>query len=88
MDITKVLTDNDLSNIEKIVLMYLYDINKGNSVTLSSKYIANAIGMTRATIIKAIKGLIDKGIVVKNNNSNMYDGVTANTYNLKVRKYI
>jgi DNA-binding MarR family transcriptional regulator len=88
MDITKVLTDNDLSNIEKIVLMYLYDINKGNSVTLSSKYIANEIGMTRATIIKAIKGLIDKGIVVKNNNSNMYDGVTANTYNLKVRKYI
>ena len=73
MDITKVLTDNDLSNIEKIVLMYLYDINKGNSVTLSSKYIANEIGMTRATIIKAIKGLIDKGIVVKNNNSNMYD---------------
>ncbi len=88
MNITKVLTDNDLSNIEKIVLMYLYDINKGNSVTLSSKYIANEIGMTRATIIKAIKGLIDKGIVVKNNNSNMYDGVTANTYNLKVRKYI
>ena len=88
MDITKVLTDNDLSNIEKIVLMYLYDINKGNSVTLSSKYIANEIGMTRATIIKAIKGLIDKGIVVKNNNSNMYDGVTANTYKLKVRKYI
>ena len=88
MDITKVLTDNDLSNIEKIVLMYLYDINKGNSVTLSSKYIANEIGMTRATIIKAIKGLIDKGIVVKNNNSNMYDGVTANTYTLKVRKYI
>ena len=88
MDITIVLTDNDLSNIEKIVLMYLYDINKGNSVTLSSKYIANEIGMTRATIIKAIKGLIDKGIVVKNNNSNMYDGVTANTYNLKVRKYI
>jgi DNA-binding MarR family transcriptional regulator len=88
MNIAKVLTDNDLSNIEKIVLMYLYDINKGNSVTLSSKYIANEIGMTRATIIKAIKGLIDKGIVVKNNNSNMYDGVTANTYNLKVRKYI
>ena len=88
MNITKVLTDNDLSNIEKIVLMYLYDINKGNSVTLSSKYIANEIGMTRATIIKAIKGLIDKGIVVKNNNSNMYDGVTANTYNLKVRKYM
>jgi DNA-binding MarR family transcriptional regulator len=88
MNITKVLTDNDLSNIEKIVLMYLYDINKGNSVTLSSKYIANEIGMTRATIIKAIKGLIDKGIVVKNNNSNMYDGVTANTYNLKVKKYI
>ena len=88
MNITKVLTDNGLSNIEKIVLMYLYDINKGNSVTLSSKYIANEIGMTRATIIKAIKGLIDKGIVVKNNNSNMYDGVTANTYNLKVRKYI
>jgi DNA-binding MarR family transcriptional regulator len=88
MNISKVLTDNDLSNIEKIVLMYLYDINKGNSVTLSSKYIANEIGMTRATIIKAIKGLIDKGIVVKNNNSNMYDGVTANTYNLKVRKYI
>ena len=88
MNITKVLTDNDLSNIEKIVLMYLYDINKGNSVTLSSKYIANEIGMTRATIIKAIKGLIDKGIVVKNNNSNMSDGVTANTYKLKVRKYI
>ena len=88
MNFSKVLTDNDLSNIEKIVLMYLYEVNKGNSVTLSSKYISNEIGMTRVTVIKAIKGLIDKGIVVKNNNSNMYDGVTANTYNLKLRKYI
>ena len=33
MNIKKVLTDNELSNSEKIVLMYLYEINKGNSVT-------------------------------------------------------
>ena len=39
MNFSKVLTDNDLSNIEKIVLMYLYEVNKGNSVTLSSFYI-------------------------------------------------
>lgn len=88
MNIAKVLTDNDLSNIEKIVLMYLYDINKGNSVTLSSKYIANEIGMTRSTVIKAIKGLIDKGLIEKVNNLNMYDGVTANTYGLKIKKYM
>ena len=44
--------------------------------------------MTRATVIKTIKGLIDKGIIEKINNTNMYDGVMPNTYNLKIRKYL
>lgn len=88
MNISKVLTDNNLSNSEKIVLMYLYEVNEGNSVTLSAKYISSEIGMTRATVIKTIKGLIDKGIIEKINNSNMNDGVMPNTYNLKIRKYL
>lgn len=88
MNTLKVLTDNDLSNIEKIVLMYLYEVNKGDSVTLSAKYMSNEIGITRPTIIKAIKGLISKGIIEKTYNTNMYDGIMANTYNLRIRKYL
>ena len=37
MNITKVLTDNDLSNIEKIVLMYLYDINNYKCIVFISQ---------------------------------------------------
>ena len=88
MNNLKVLTDNDLSKIEKVTLMYLYEVHKGNSVTLSSKHISNEIGMTRSTVIKAIKGLIDKGIIEKIYNTNMYEGSMANTYNLRLRKYL
>ena len=88
MNITKVLTDNNLSSTEKIVLIYLYEVNKGDSVTLSAKHISNEIGITRSTVIKAIKGLISKGIVSKINNMNMYEGTTSNTYNLKTKKYM
>ena len=84
----KVLTDKILSTGEKVVLMYLYEVSYGNSVTLSTKYISEEIGMTRPTIIKAIKGLIDKNLVVKINNTNIYDGVMPNTYNLRIRKYL
>jgi DNA-binding MarR family transcriptional regulator len=88
MNITKVLTDNSLSNSEKIVLMYLYEVNKGNSVTLSGNYVSKQIGMTRATFIKAIKGLVDKGLIEKISNINMYEANIANTYNLKTKKYM
>ena len=44
--------------------------------------------MTRSTVIKAIKGLIDKGIIEKIYNTNMYEGSMANTYNLRLRKYL
>ena len=84
----KVLTDKILSTSEKVILMYLYEVSYGNSVTLSTKYMSEEIGMTRPTIIKAIKGLIDKNLVIKVNNANIYDGVVPNTYNLRIRKYL
>ena len=88
MNVIKVLTDNDLSSNEKIVLMYLYETNKGNSVTLSSKYISDQIGISRATFIKTVRGLISKGLVRKISNTDMHDTTSANTYDLKVKKYI
>ncbi len=88
MNIKKVLTDNELSNSEKIVLMYLYEINKGNSVTLSGSYVSKQIGITRVTFIKAVKGLIEKGLIEKVSNFNMYEANMPNTYNLKTKKYM
>ena len=88
MNMIKILTDNDLSSNEKVVLMYLYEVNKGNSITLSGKYASSQIGISRVTFIKSVRGLIDKGLVNKVSNTDMYDANLANTYNLKLKKYI
>ena len=88
MNMIKILTDNDLSSNEKVVLMYLYEVNKGNSITLSGKYASSQIGISRVTFIKSVRGLVDKGLVKKVSNTDMYDANLANTYNLRLKKYI
>ena len=56
------------------------------SAIYASHFLENELGMTRPTIMKAIKGLQEKQLVKKENNFN--NGIiTANTYKINLFKY-
>ena len=52
-----ILTDKDLSTSEKVVLLYLIDKSNNTKIDITFKALENELGMTRPTIMKAIKGL-------------------------------
>lgn len=81
-----ILTDKDLSTSEKVVLLYLIDKSNNTKIDITFKTLENELGMTRPTIMKAIKGLQEKQLVKKENNFN--NGIiTANTYKINLFKY-
>ena len=81
-----ILTDKDLSTSEKVVLLYLIDKSNNTKIDIAFKVLENELGMTRPTIMKAIKGLQEKQLVKKENNFN--NGIiTANTYKINLFKY-
>ena len=81
-----ILTDKDLSTSEKVVLLYLIDKSNNTKIDITFKSLENELGMTRPTIMKAIKGLQEKQLVKKENNFN--NGIiTANTYKINLFKY-
>lgn len=81
-----ILTDKDLSTSEKVVLLYLIDKSNNTKIDITFKVLENELGMTRPTIMKAIKGLQEKQLVKKENNFN--NGIiTANTYKINLFKY-
>ena len=81
-----ILTDKDLSTSEKVVLLYLVDKSNNTKIDITFKVLENELGMTRPTIMKAIKGLQEKQLVKKENNFN--NGIiTANTYKINLFKY-
>ena len=81
-----ILTDKDLSTSEKVVLLYLIDKSNNTKIDITLKVLENELGMTRPTIMKAIKGLQEKQLVKKENNFN--NGIiTANTYKINLFKY-
>lgn len=81
-----ILTDKDLSTSEKVVLLYLIDKSNNTKIDITFKVLENELGMTKPTIMKAIKGLQEKQLVKKENNFN--NGIiTANTYKINLFKY-
>ena len=62
-----ILTDKDLSTSEKVVLLYLIDKSNNTNIDITFKVLENELGMTRPTIMKAIKGLQEKQLVKKEN---------------------
>ena len=81
-----ILTDKDLSTSEKVVLLYLIDKSNNTKIDITFKVLENELGMTRPTIMKAIKGLQEKQLVKKETNFN--NGIiTANTYKINLFKY-
>ena len=84
--LNNILTDKDLSTSEKVVLLYLIDKSNNTKIDITFKGLENELGMTRPTIMKAIKGLQEKQLVKKENNFN--NGIiTANTYKINLFKY-
>ena len=84
--LNNILTDKDLSTSEKVVLLYLIDKSNNTKIDITFKALENELGMTRPTIMKAIKGLQEKQLVKKENNFN--NGIiTANTYKINLFKY-
>lgn len=88
MNYLKVITDKNLSQSEKILMIYFLYNYKDTGVHVSYKVIGEELNMTRPTLIKAVNRLEAKGIIKKENNSDIFGGVGANTYKISTRKYI
>ena len=84
--LNSILTDKDLSNSEKVVLLYLIDKCYNSKLNITFKKLEKELGMTRPTIAKAIKNLEEKQIVKKENN---FDNgiISPNTYSVNLFKY-
>ena len=84
--LNSILTDKDLSNSEKVVLLYLIDKCYNSKLNITFKKLEEELGMTRPTIAKAIKNLEEKQIVKKENN---FDNgiISPNTYSINLFKY-
>ena len=84
--LNSILTDKDLSNSEKVVLLYLIDKCCNSKLNITFKKFEKELGMTRPTIAKAIKNLEEKQIVKKENN---FDNgiISPNTYSVNLFKY-
>ena len=84
--LNSILTDKDLSNSEKVVLLYLIDKCYNSKLNITFKKLEKELGMTRPTIAKAIKNLEEKQIVKKENN---FDNgiISPNTYSINLFKY-
>ena len=84
--LNSILTDKDLSNSEKVVLLYLIDKCYNSKLNITFKKLEEELGMTRPTIAKAIKNLEEKQIVKKENN---FDNgiISPNTYSVNLFKY-
>ena len=52
--LNSILTDKDLSNSEKVVLLYLIDKCYNSKLNITFKKLEEELGMTRPTIAKAI----------------------------------
>ena len=84
--IGNILTDKDLTSTEKVILLYLFDKSNNTKIDITLKALGEDLGMTRPTIVNAIKRLQDKGLIKKENN--FYNGIiTANTYKVNLVKY-
>ena len=82
----RILTDNDLSGTEKVVLLYLADKSNGSKLDITFKTLEKELGMTRPTITRAINSLIEKQLIKKENN--FHNGIIqANTYEVNLFKY-
>ena len=84
--LNSILTDKDLSNSEKVVLLYLIDKCYNSKLNITFKKLEKELGMTRPTIAKANKNLEEKQIVKKENN---FDNgiISPNTYSINLFKY-
>ena len=84
--LNSILTDKDLSNSEKVVLLYLIDKCYNSKLNITFKKLEEELGMTRPTIAKAIKNLEEKQIVKKEKN---FDNgiISPNTYSINLFKY-
>lgn len=84
--LNRILTDKDLANAEKIILLYLFNKSNNTKIDVTLKTLGEELGMARPTIVSAIKKLENKGLIRKENN--FYNGIiTANTYKVNLVKY-
>lgn len=88
MNYLKVITDKELSQSEKILMIYFLHNYKDSGIHVSYKIIGRELNMTRPTLIKAVNNLEAKGLISKENNSTIFGGVGANTYKISTRKYM
>lgn len=70
---------------EKSVFLYLSSISLDNkTVEVSYKVISEAIGKSKVSVIRYVKGLVDKGLIEVEKNVGTDGGLTANLYTLKI----
>lgn len=88
MNYLKVVTDSNLKQSEKVLMIYLYENNNSGIVKATYKKLCNDLGMTKPTIIKAIKGLEGKDLMKRKFNKDPYGSISANTYIINISQHI
>lgn len=88
MNYLKVVTDSNLKQPEKVLMIYLYENNNSGIVKATYKKLCNDLGMTKPTVIKAIKGLEGKGLMKRKFNKDPYGSISANTYIINISQHI
>ena len=84
--IGNILTDKDLNSSEKVVLLYLFNKSNSTKIDITLNALEKELGMSRPTIVNAIRKLESKQLIKKENN--FYNGIiTANTYKVNLLKY-
>lgn len=69
---------------EKAVFIYLLSISNYNKAEVSYKTISEALGKSKVSIIRYIKGLTDKGVIEIEKNVAVDGGLAANLYVLNI----
>ena len=70
----KYLYESNLTQVQyRLVLYLLYNSDKSYKFITNNSFLINTLGATKKTIIEAIKELLKKNIITKNNLQNGYE---------------
>lgn len=85
INIKNIFECKSLTLEEKSVFLYLSSISLDNkTVEVSYKVISEAIGKSKVSVIRYVKGLVDKGLIEVEKNVAIDGGLAANLYVLNL----
>lgn len=81
MKLLNLIADKEIKNSEKILLIYLNEVIKNeNGIDLRLEDISDSTGISRPTVVKAMKKLVELGYIDVKRNICPYGSIRPNTY--------